>query len=524
MARAGRAGTLWAALATALSLAAALPLAAATGNRTGARVDDLRARLGALDSALSRDTHAAGRSLSDLLTRHGLDHLSGQLAAEERIATPERPVRLTVPDRPAMAGTSDLRLPLAILSQSYSDEDNGDVLAAPGGADSQVLSFRSGIVTLADLQAAGALRPAAPGGVSAPGGGGGVVLVRPVVLEEDTLLRLDPGTRLALSRPGGAFVISLGQVEIRGTELSVTGGANPHSTEFVPFLTVAGGGRLIMEDSSVHGLGFGWTEKFSGVSVAAHPFMRPLGISRVERSRLDRVVSLALSGTPGARVLDNRFHDVRDNALRLSRAPGARVQGNLFHGSAPTNSIRLLDGTGDAVLSGNMLLGGRRAGILIGQGSDRVRVVGNVIWRREGAAIKFLRTSCGHVAMNIALDGRQKGIEVRESRGTLVHRNLISGSHSSAIWISGQPQGAVTHLTHNILAGNGEGLATATAQRIVLMGNDLTGQMPRLVSGDLVPVNAVVARDLKGREPVLLTAGGRADVPQMPGVCGGEGQ
>ena len=83
MARAGRAGTLWAALATALSLAAALPLAAATGNRTGARVDDLRARLGALDSALSRDTHAAGRSLSDLLTRHGLDHLSGQLAAED---------------------------------------------------------------------------------------------------------------------------------------------------------------------------------------------------------------------------------------------------------------------------------------------------------------------------------------------------------------------------------------------------------------------------------------------------------
>ena len=517
MARRGRAGIAGAALGMALTLTAALPLGAATGTRTGEQLDQLRERLSALAHTLDRHPAMRDLPLAELLSRHGLDKVASRLAAEERAVGALPAPRLRVPDSPATLEPTDLRLPLAILSQSYSSDDNRDVILAQGPGegpgDGLVPAFRGGTVTLADLGRAGLLRA----------GDAGPVLTRPLILWEDTRLVLSQGETLALSRPGGAFIASFGQVEITGAEITVDGGPNAHSAEFIPFLVVGGGGMLTMEDATIRGLGFGWTEKFAGVSVVAHPFMPPIGPSRIERSHFDQVVTLALAGTPDIRVTDNRFHDVRDNALRLTRGPRARVQGNLFFGNGPTNAIRLLDGTSDAVMSGNLLLGGTRAGILVGGSSDNVRVVGNVVWRRDGAAIKFLGTACGHVALNIALDGRQKGIEVRQSPGTLVHRNLISGSHSSAIWISAQPRGAVTRLTDNILAGNGEGLATATAQRIVMSGNDFTAQLPRLVSGDLQPQNATLARDLRGRDPMLLTAAGRIDVPALLAACGGEG-
>ncbi|MEM8730017.1 MAG: right-handed parallel beta-helix repeat-containing protein [Pseudomonadota bacterium] len=516
MARYGWARILGGAILTALSLTAAHPLAAASGAQTAAQLNDLRIRLADLDEALETDPRNREVPLAELLHRHGLDRVASRLAAEERASEIGRALRVSIPDTPAIAEKTDLRLVLTLLSQSYTTNDNRDVLFAAGPDDTMVQAFRGGEVTLGDLERAGVLRPA-EGAVPAE-------LIRPIVLWEDTRLRLSAGETLALSRPGGAFIISLGYVEIHGAELVVAGGENRHSADFVPFLTIGGGGALSMIDSTVRGLGFGWTQKFSGVSILAHPFMPPIGGSQIIRSHFDEIVTLVLAGTPDVRVMDNRFHDVRDNALRLARSPRARVQGNLFFGDGPTNAIRLLDGTSDAVMSGNLLLGGDRAGILIGRGSNRVRVVGNVIWRRDGAAIKFDRTDCGYASLNIALDGRQKGIELRQSPGMVLHRNLISGAHSSAIWISAQPHGAVTRVTDNILSGNGEGFATATARRLALVGNDLTAQMPRLVSGDLVPQNAAIAMDLKGRKPMLLSAGGPEHPPQLPQVCGSAGR
>ena len=61
MARAGRAGILGAALATALALTAALPLQAANANDTAAQVSQLRGRLSTLSATL--ETEAAARAL-----------------------------------------------------------------------------------------------------------------------------------------------------------------------------------------------------------------------------------------------------------------------------------------------------------------------------------------------------------------------------------------------------------------------------------------------------------------------------
>ncbi len=501
-------GRIGVALALGLSVLA-MPLAAASVAQSASPVADLRVRLANLRTTLTQDPLSRSLPLAQLLQDHGLDQVASRLAAQERVRSTPPPPRPVV-DGPARAETADLRLALAILSQVTNTDDNRDVLMATGPDGPEVLSFRGGSVTLAELEAAGALERVP---------GQRAVLRRPVVLWEDTVLRLSEGDDLALDRASGAFLLSFGRVEVIGAKLTVTGGQNPYSADFIPFLTVGGGGVLIMEDATVRGLGFRWSGKFGGVSIMGHPLMPARGVSRIERSHLEDIVTLALVGAPDVRVLDNRFYDVRDAALLIQRGQRAQVQGNLFFGAGPTNAIRILDGSSDAVLSGNLLLDGERAGILVDRGSDRVQVVGNVIWRRDGSAIKFLRTSCGRAALNIALDGRQKGIEVRQSPGTLLQRNLISGTHSSAIWISAQPKGAVTHLSDNVLSANGQGLETATAARIAMTGNDLSAQMPRLVSGDMVPQNGLLARDLKGKEAMVLTSSGRAEVARWPAPC-----
>lgn len=507
-----RAGTLVClAVAAALSCVGAAAQAASVA-QSQAPLGDLRARLTTLRTTLSEQPLSRDLPLDQLLRNHGLDNVASRLAAQERARDLPVVARDRAGDMPARAEPSDLRLALSILSQAANTDDNRDVLLALGTDTAEVVSFRGGVVTLSELEAAGVL---------ARTRGQPSELRRPVVLWEDTTLRLTEGQHVALSRPGGAFLISFGKVEIIGATLSVAGGPNVHSPDFIPFLSVGGGGVLTMERATVRDLGFRWTGKFAGVSIMAHPFMPAQGVSRIERSHFDNIVTLALTGATDVRVLDNRFHDMRDAALLITRGPRAQVQGNLFFGAAPTNAIRILDGSSDAVLSGNLLMDGQRAGILVDRGSDRVRVVGNVIWRRDGSAIKFMRTACGRAALNIALDGRQKGIEVRQSPGTVVQRNLISGSHSSAIWISAQPRGAVTHLSNNILSGNGQGLETATAARIAMSGNDFSAQMPRLVSGDLVPQNAVLARDLKGQEPMILTASGKDASAAWPAPCSG---
>ena len=472
-----------------------------------ASLDTLRSQLTALDSSLSQGP-ATDRTLTEILSQHGLDNLSE--AAPPRLSAHPDP-RHRVFAGPAAVEVVDFRIALAILAQSYDGKDNGDVILAQGDRGSQALSFRGGVVTLNDIRSAAARLSRASGTQA---------LTIPVVLWEDTLLRLVPGDDLVLSRAHGAFVMSFGRVEITGASLSVTEDANPLSSEFVPFLTVGGGGSLALRDSRVSGLGFGWTEKFSGLSVVSHPFMPSLGPSVIEGNVIEDIVTLVLSGTSDAHVTGNQFHNVRDNALRLTRAPRAQVAGNLFHGEAPTNAIRLLDRSNDAHLAGNVFLGGTRAAILVRGGSDRVQVAGNLLWRRDGAAIKFLNTACGRASGNIALDGRQKGIEVRKSPGTVLSGNTIGGVHSSGIWISDQPDGAVTRLSDNVLVRNGSGLATATAARIVLDGNDLSQQLPRLVDGDLNPQNAVLIADLRGQTPLTLTAGGTGPMPfAQAGPC-----
>ncbi len=470
---------------------------------------DLSNRIASLAEGLKTDRSTGAEKLFGALVGEGLLPAPRRFDQEDSLDT-DRWAGLPK----ARAEVSNFRLVLAILSQSYGNKDNLDVTMAQGDRGFDTLLFREGEVTLDDIRAA--MRSS---GQDPEFSQGAPVLRRPVVLWEDTILRLTPADNLRFSRPDGAFIISLGRVEIEGSDLSVTGGENPHAPEFVPFLTVAGGGSLKMVGARVNGLGFGKTPKFSGVSVAGHTLMPPLGNTVIADTEFNDVFTLSIAGRNDARITGNTFEDMRHNALGLAGAPGTEISGNLFFGSAPTNAIRVLDNSDDTKVFGNILLSGERAGILVQGRSDRVAVTDNVVWRRGGSAIKFLKTECSLAAGNLVLDTSQKGIEVRKSNGSTVRNNTIVGSLSAGVWISAQPAGAVTHVTDNSFFGNSAGVSTAVGAQVVLAGNDLRKQFPRLLDGDIALQTRAILTDLTGQQPVTITASGTGPATAPLDLC-----
>ncbi|GIT89605.1 hypothetical protein JANAI62_09100 [Jannaschia pagri] len=419
--------------------------------------------------------------------------------------SPSQPLPLA---RPSMF---NLRLALAMLSQGRPRQDDERIRLAQGDKGDQVLSLSGGQVTLAVIQQA----LANMGLQQDPQG----PLRVPVILAEDTVLTLNPGDMLEMSRPDGAFVLSFGRVEIEGATIRSVGPENEIITSFAPFLAVAGSGALRMRQATIEGLGFGDTAKFGGISVLGH-VLRPMSDpTEITDNTFTDVTSLAITGVREALVSGNRFGDMRGGAVRLYNSPKSHVTGNLFYGAASTNAIRILDRSHEAVLSGNVLLAGERAGIVVRR-SNAADIRGNVVWGRDGAGVKLQETECSLVARNQVLDSRQKGVEIRSSAATTVRSNVIAGNRSAGVWISAQSRDALTEVTSNRLLGNGSGIVGATAATVALDGNDMTAQLPRLSDGDLTEAALLLARDLTGATPLTLT--GAEAVPPAPISCGGD--
>ncbi|MEM7522039.1 MAG: right-handed parallel beta-helix repeat-containing protein [Pseudomonadota bacterium] len=400
---------------------------------------------------------------------------------------------------PQEVGTTDFRILLASLAQAHTGKNNQAVINAQGLRGPVAVSVRSGTVGLDDLRGISASLGFAP----RPDG----TLTAPVVIWPDATLELAPGERLALARDKGAFLMSMGTLRVSGATIEAVGPKNAVTPSFTPFVTVLQGGAIEMQGATLRGLGFGQTPKFLGLSVVGALMTREEGQVQISNTVIDGLKGVFLASAPGAVLEGNTFFNMRDASLQLTDAPRTRIAGNLFVGEAPTNAIRVDMGSGHTVLEANVFLGGERVAILVDRGSDHVEVRGNLVWGRDGAGVKFLRTRCGIIEDNLILDNRQKGIEVRRSTDTVVGNNVIAGNRSAGIWVSAQNAAAQTALKGNVLRGNGAGLATATGAEIWLSGNNLAGQMPKLVDGDISSLTRHFVIDLRGETPLRIRDG-----------------
>ncbi|MEL7131010.1 MAG: right-handed parallel beta-helix repeat-containing protein [Pseudomonadota bacterium] len=439
-------------------------------------------------------------------------------AAASVPVTPQQPgaalgVWADAPDHatPLDAGLTDFRIMLAALAQTYTGKNNQAVINAQGPRGTVAISIRSGEVGLTDLQAFSASlgHPPRPDGT----------LTTPVVIWSDATLRLGPGERLGLARDTGAFLMSMGRLDVNGATIESVGPENPHTPSFTPFVTVMQGGSLDMRGATLRNLGFGQTPKFSGLSVAGSLISRDRGSVHIEDSLFDSLKVVSLVSTQAPKIIGVTFRDARDAALHLMDAPGAEVRRTLFVGHSPTNAIRVDQGSTHVVIERNMFLAGERVAVLVDAGSDHVQVRGNLIWQRAGAGIKFLRTRCGLIEDNLILDNRQKGVEVRRSTGTVVRDNLIAGNRSAGIWVSAQGPAAQTALNDNVLHGNGAGVSAATGAEILMQGNNFAKQFPRLLDGDIARLTRYVAVDLRGDVGLRIRDGQAATGP-TDALCG----
>lgn len=413
--------------------------------------------------------------------------------------------------RPAQARRADMRLALTMLSQAHGDGDNFRVVAAQTEPSLDALVLTEGRATLADLR-----RLLAEQGLPAASDGRRLTLRVPVVVWPDATLDLVPGDVLELSRADGAFLMNFGRLRVQGATIAAVGEPSLLSHLFVPFVATAEAGRLEMRGARVVGLGFGDTLKFAGLSVLRGPLSALAVPARIEGSSFEDVMTVAVSGEDGAVLAGNRFRDMRGSALIVVQSRDARVLSNLFLGLGPTNAIRIEQASLGGLVAGNVVLGGDRAGIVVRGGSTGVTVSGNVVWRREGGGIALLASDCGRLDGNLVIGNDQKGIEVRASLGATLVGNAVYSNHSAGIWVSDQPPGAITALRGNVVAWNRAGLAGARGEGLLLDGNDFSGQFQQLLAGDLAVQTPEVARDLRGRAPFVLSAGGRRAAPADP--------
>jgi mannuronan 5-epimerase len=446
----------------------------------------------------------------DMITSAGLAE-NVHLADHGAKAPPAWAIRPTgMPEAQAM----NLRLALTMLTQAYGADDVSDVLDAQPSPNRSALVVRKGTATLADLRRL--LRETRLQQVTETGP---LTLTVPLVIWSGAAVHLEKGEVLHLSRPDGAFLMNFGLLQLDDVEIAGVGDTNVESPVYVPFVTTADGGVVQASGARFAGLGFGRTQKFSGVAIMQGTIRSPRQASWIEDSTFDSVMTVSISMARDVMLRGNHFSNMRGAALKVSRSIGARILLNIFSGRMRTNAIVVEDGSTDAVVAGNVVLGGKRSGIVVRADSTGATVAHNIVWHRIGGGIALISSDCGVVAGNMVIGNGQKGIEVRSSRDAAVTGNAILDNHSAGLWVSAQDVAAITFVRGNLLAENGAGVSAAGGAAILMEGNDFSRQFQQFLSGDLATQTTHMALDMRGKEAIVLTAGGPLVPTKLVAAC-----
>ena len=457
----------------------------------------IRVLLKGLQTALA-DEASAGFSAAALVQAAGL---SSYVTPDRTQMAFVQPAVARINSDPVVAQRLDLRLALTLIAQSYGAEDTYGVMLAQANPEMKALVLQRGRATLADLR-----RLLDENHLPSTGTGGNLQLDVPLIVWSGATLELVPGDKLTMNRATGAFLANFGHLNMDSAEISGAGDPNPAIASFQPFVITADGGTVLVRNSRLADLGFGATINFAGFSVLRGILHTADRQNLIQNSRFENLVSLTTNGAADILIEGNRFRDMRGSSVIIYRTLDATLRGNVFTGKMPTNAIRLIEGSAGGRVTGNIILGGKHAGILVGNGSNDVRIANNIIWRRDGGGISVLRSDCGRVSGNYVVDNRQKGIELRSSLDSTVDNNTVLSNHNAGIWVAAQASGAQTWLSHNTLAANDAGIAGAVGESINLDGNDFSNQFPQFLSGDLAAQFQTIAMDLHGLKPSQLTA------------------
>lgn len=394
----------------------------------------------------------------------------------------------------ALVELVDLRLMLTQIAIQAGAQDHQTLRRAQGGQHQKVILLRGGFVTLADLVDLSRGTPAADHIRPTPEG---VILTRPLAIWSDGGLHLGAADRLVMDRPSGSFLVNLGWLDVAGGRISGSAGANLFEPAFRPFLLTAGQGRLTARAATLHGLGFGETAVFGGVSVVNSGLQRAGAASQVSGSALIDVSTLSVLGAQDAVIAGNHLSGTRGTALLVSRSQGVVIAGNTLAGLSGPQAIRITAGSRGIRVIDNVLAGGARTGVLVDQDSADITIGRNQILAPAATGVAVSDSRCVTIGANLIANTGGAGVSIRGSDGIVLEGNAILFSRGAGVLIRNQDAGAEVRLTGNVLRGNLEGLRGATPGLVVLEDNDLQAQLPRLFAGDLAPRMVDWLRDVQ---------------------------
>ena len=379
------------------------------------------------------------------------------------------------PDGPApVLQTGRLQLALSQLAIHAGTNGHIALIRAQTGRD-DALFLQSGFTdlpTLARLAIGSGLHGLAVDGRT-------VTLTRPLVIWQGAGLRLGPDDRLVLSGPDGAFLLGFGRLDSAGATIDTTG-----DSPFRPFLLTAGQGTLRVQGGTIRGLGFARSDTFGGIAVLARGLFPPDHPPIIRDVTFHDTGLVFLAGSEGARITGNRFLSPRTGGLTLSATRGALVTGNLIHDARGTAALRLRDGATDTRLSGNIIVNSARSGILAEGNLRRLTLAANAIAGSGGVGLLLRRADCTLLSGNLIAANGAAGIKLQETARTRLSRNALLLNGGSGIALQAQAPSSRTDLSGNLLSGNRDGLSGAGLGPVTLSGDDLTGQLPRLFSGE----------------------------------------
>ena len=438
---------------------------------------------------------ALGRSVSAMMRDLGLPSAVAPMPIPESTAF--------MADGAAVIELVDIRLLLAQVAVQSGARDHIALVRAQGAREHDVILLRAGFATLDDLfqLSRGTL---AQDFVTRTADG--VVLTRPLAIWADAGLSLGEADQLILDRPSGSFLANLGWLNLTGGTITGTDGPNTAEPDFRPFVLTAGQGAFTADGAIFRALGFGQAAVFGGIAIVNNGLTPPRLTSALTNSTLADVSGVGLLGTTGAQLIANSLTGSAGTAILISQAQGSVVANNRLAGLAGPQAIRVTAGASDVTISGNLVSGSPRTGILIDRDSRNITISGNLVQGSLATAIAVDSATCIAVSANLIATNGGAGVTLSDTDATTINANAILFNRGAGILVRDQGQAAQVWVAGNVFVGNREGLRGATPGQVKLHNNDFEGQMPRVFAGDFAPLMVNWLRQRSAALPAAATA------------------
>ena len=399
---------------------------------------------------------------------------------------------------------SNARLALIQFAIATGDSTATALMGASGDSPLNAIYLQAGIATLSQV-AAELAGTETPDALTTQGKTTTAHL--PIVVLPGAKLTIGEFETLVLDRAAGAFVLSLGQVSVTGATVESAGSSNSVIERFRPFLAGIGQQSLILNDSVFEGLGFGEGVYNAGISLSGRGLLSGGEAAPIVGNLFRDIRGVALSGLDKPWIENNTFTDSRGIPLALSGGEGGHVSRNLFRGTGGAYALHVSDTSGLKISDNTFDRGGKA--VRIDDFARGILFAQNFATGFGGTAVTVAEDAgCVRLSHNVIADNDGGGVLAQDVGTLVLDGNVLADNRGVGISIAHQGVGASALLIGNTLQGNGTGIRGVALKELRLARNDLSDQMPRLLSGDLDQLTPVYLHESAGPDlPDIMVRG-----------------